>query len=53
MKHTNLEIDQYSRPMSLLEKGLCGMLVLFIISLVGSAIWGAEGFVELLAGFIN
>ena len=50
-KHTNFEVEQYSAPMTLLQAGLCILMVLFIIALVGSLIWGNEGFVELLASF--
>ena len=50
-KHTNFEVEQYSAPMSLLEIGLCVLVVLFIIALTGSMIWGNEGFVEVVASF--
>ena len=60
MKKTHTEFGDFASrngSRTLLEKvataGLIITLSLFILSLVGSAIWGTEGFVEVLANLIN
>jgi len=46
-------IEEYNEPLTVTHVAVVVISILFLIALIGSLIWGNQGFVELLASFIK